>query len=144
MPSSLQIGGKGVRLCKAQQATDEGRRLALGGAELYPCDPMMATIWHYHQSRSRMIRDVCRNGKLLSSALENSFRLAEISLLICRISPIRLSIASREADDAPHVDWGVPYAGLRNVVKKLGMRDLMQKITKFQPVPDYDSAGNPR
>jgi hypothetical protein len=47
-------------------------------------------------------------------------------------------------DDAPHVDWGVPYAGLRNVIKKLGMRDLMQKITKFQPVPDYDSRGNAR
>ncbi len=47
-------------------------------------------------------------------------------------------------EDAPFVDWGVPYAGLRSVAKKLGLRDLLQKITKFQPVPDYDSPGNAR
>lgn len=46
-------------------------------------------------------------------------------------------------EDAKHVDLGVPYAALRGVVKKLGMRDLMQKITRFQPVPDYDSPDNP-
>jgi hypothetical protein len=50
--------------------------------------------------------------------------------------------ATISPEDAPHVDWGVPFAGLRNVVKKLGMRDLMQKITKFQPVPDYDTPDN--
>ncbi len=50
--------------------------------------------------------------------------------------------ATISTDDALHVDWGVPFAGLRTVVKKLGMRDLMQKITKFQPVPDYDSPTN--
>lgn len=55
-----------------------------------------------------------------------------------------LTRATISAADAPHVEWGVPYAGLRNVVKKLGMRDLMQKITRFQPVPDYDSPDNER
>lgn len=56
----------------------------------------------------------------------------------------KMTKAMISPEDAPHVDWGVPFAGLRNVVKKLGMRDLMQKITKFQPVPDYDSPDNPR
>ena len=59
-------------------------------------------------------------------------------------------------EDAPHVDWGaqisnVPAAlrpvvqneGVRTVLKTLGIRDLMQKITKTQPVPDYDSPNNP-
>lgn len=46
-------------------------------------------------------------------------------------------------DDVAHVAWGVPFAGLRTIVKKLGMRDLMQKITRFQPVPEYDSPDNP-
>ncbi|MEX0641418.1 MAG: hypothetical protein WD468_01890 [Pirellulales bacterium] len=52
-----------------------------------------------------------------------------------------LTRATMSADDARYVDWGVPYAGIRDVVKKLGMRDLMQKITRFQPVPDYESPG---
>lgn len=45
--------------------------------------------------------------------------------------------------ESAHVDWGAPHAGLRDVVKKLGMRDLMQKITRFQPVPQYDSPSDP-
>jgi hypothetical protein len=56
-------------------------------------------------------------------------------------APLRREALSPE--DAEHVDWGVPFAGLRGVVKKLGMRDLMQKITRFQPVPAYDSPDNP-
>jgi len=55
-----------------------------------------------------------------------------------------LTKATISADDAPHVDWGMPHAGLRSVVTKLGMRDLMQKVTKFQPVPEYDSPSNAR
>jgi len=47
-------------------------------------------------------------------------------------------------DDAQYVVRGVPFVGLRNIVKKLGMRDLMQKITKFQPVPEYDSPNDPK
>ena len=59
-------------------------------------------------------------------------------------------------EDAPHVDWGaqisnVPAAlrpvvqneGVRSVLKSLGIRDLIQKVTKTQPVPDYDSPDNP-
>lgn len=56
-------------------------------------------------------------------------------------APMTRATISKE--DAPHVDWGVPFAGLRSVVKALGMRDIMQKITRFQPVPDYDSPDNP-
>lgn len=48
------------------------------------------------------------------------------------------------AEDARHVDWGLPFASVRKLVKKLGVRDLVQKLTHFQPVPDYDSADNPK
>ena len=67
--------------------------------------------------------------------------------LVLQNVPVRkepMTRATISAEDAQHIDWGVPLAGLRNVVKKLGMRDLMQKITKFQPVPDYDSPDNPK
>jgi hypothetical protein len=59
-------------------------------------------------------------------------------------------------EDAPHVDWGaqisslpstlrplVQNEGVRNALKKLGIRDLVQKITKAQQAPDYDSPDNP-
>ena len=54
-----------------------------------------------------------------------------------------LTRATISAEDAPHVDWGVPFPTLRNMVKKLGMRDLMQRVTRFQPIPDYESPDNP-
>jgi carbamoyltransferase len=47
-------------------------------------------------------------------------------------------------DDANHVDWGMPFASLRKLAKTLGLRDLAQKVTHFQPVPDYRSADNPK
>jgi GDSL-like lipase/acylhydrolase family protein len=52
--------------------------------------------------------------------------------------------ATMSAEDAKYVVRGVPYVVLRNIVKKLGMRDLMQRVTKFQPVPEYDSPTDPK
>jgi GDSL-like Lipase/Acylhydrolase family len=42
-----------------------------------------------------------------------------------------------------HVDRGLPFRQLRNAVKALGLRDLAQRVTKFQPVPNYDAPTNP-
>jgi hypothetical protein len=50
--------------------------------------------------------------------------------------------ATISAEDAPYVDWGSPNATLRNMFKKLGMRDVMQKVTHFQPAPGYASPTN--
>ena len=47
-------------------------------------------------------------------------------------------------DDANHVDWGLPFANLRKLARTLGIRDLAQKVTNFQPVPDYRTADNPK
>lgn len=52
--------------------------------------------------------------------------------------------ATISAQDTAHVDWGVPHAGLRNIVKRLGVRDLVQKIVRFQPVPEYESKQDPK
>jgi hypothetical protein len=73
-----------------------------------------------------------------------SIERGELVLNHVPVPKVPLTRATISAADAPHVEWGVPYAGLRKVVKKLGMRDLMQKITRFQPVPDYDSPDNER
>ena len=47
-------------------------------------------------------------------------------------------------DESKHVDWGLPFAGLRKVARQLGLRDLAQKVTRFQPVPDYGTPDNPK
>jgi hypothetical protein len=55
-----------------------------------------------------------------------------------------LSKSDINGDDANHVDWGLPFANLRKLAKTLGLRDLAQKVTHFQPVPDYREADNPK
>jgi carbamoyltransferase len=48
------------------------------------------------------------------------------------------------AEESRHTDWGLPFAGLRKVARQLGLRDLAQKVTHFQPVPDYRTPDNPK
>ena len=48
------------------------------------------------------------------------------------------------AEESKHTDWGLPFAGLRKVARQLGLRDLAQKVTRFQPVPDYAAPDNPK
>lgn len=48
------------------------------------------------------------------------------------------------AEESRHTDWGLPFAGLRRVARQLGLRDLAQKVTHFQPVPDYRTPDNPK
>jgi hypothetical protein len=52
--------------------------------------------------------------------------------------------ATISAEDGQYVDRGSPHPRLRNVVRKLGMRDVAQKVTRFQPVPEYASTTNPK
>ena len=47
-------------------------------------------------------------------------------------------------EESKHTDWGLPFAGLRKVARQLGLRDLAQKVTHFQPVPDYRTHDNPK
>jgi len=52
--------------------------------------------------------------------------------------------ADLSSEEGAHVDWGVPYHSIRKILRTLGLRDLMQRVTHFQPVPDYGKADNPR
>jgi hypothetical protein len=79
--------------------------------------------------------------------------------LVLRHIPVPKRPWTRETippEDAPHVDWGaqissvpaplrplVQNEGVRTALKKLGIRDLVQKVAKIQQAPDYDSPDNP-
>jgi carbamoyltransferase len=84
------------------------------------------------------------NGKILIYA--KPYFTIEGGELVLHQVPVPKTIWTREtlpAEAAAHVYSGVPYEPIRDVIKKLGMRDLMQKVTRFQPVSDYDSPGTP-
>jgi carbamoyltransferase len=73
------------------------------------------------------------------------YTLDENRELVLHHVPVRKEPIPRESftpEESAHIYQGVRFAGIRNVVKKLGLRDLMQKVVKFQPLPDYDSPEN--
>jgi carbamoyltransferase len=41
------------------------------------------------------------------------------------------------------VDQGGRFSGLRKLVKSLGLKEVVQRLTGYQPVPDYDSNSSP-
>jgi carbamoyltransferase len=47
------------------------------------------------------------------------------------------------AFDTAAVDQGGRFLALRKVVNALGVRDMVQKMTQYQPLPHYDSPANP-
>jgi lysophospholipase L1-like esterase len=55
-----------------------------------------------------------------------------------------LTKSELDEDAARHIDSGLPFAGLRRFARTLGLRDLAQKVTHFQPVPDYRTPDNPK
>lgn len=46
-------------------------------------------------------------------------------------------------EERDNVDRGGRFALLRQVVNTLGVKDVVQKITRYQPVPEYDSPEQP-
>jgi carbamoyltransferase len=47
------------------------------------------------------------------------------------------------ADDAAKVDQGGRFLMLRKLAAALGVRETLQKLTRYQPLPHYDSASHP-
>jgi hypothetical protein len=43
------------------------------------------------------------------------------------------------ASEAGDIDQGGRYPLLREIVTKMGARDLLQRVTRYQPVPEYDN-----
>jgi hypothetical protein len=41
------------------------------------------------------------------------------------------------------VDYGGRYPALRKLIKTLGIKDVVQRLTAYQPVPDFDSRASP-
>nr|WP_091656855.1 GDSL-type esterase/lipase family protein [Massilia sp. PDC64] len=73
------------------------------------------------------------------------YRLENGTLQLCQVPPRREPYEEHELDaaQAAAVDQGGRFLMLRRMVNKLGMRDMVQHLTQYQPLPHYDSPANP-
>jgi carbamoyltransferase len=55
--------------------------------------------------------------------------------------PLRMEDVPPE--DLAHLDRGGDHALVRKVVNKLGVKDVVQTLTRYQPLPAYDRADHP-
>lgn len=59
------------------------------------------------------------------------------------VPPEPLSFEQLPEAERAHIDVGGRFAGLRKIANALGARDIIQKMTRYQPVPEYDDASDP-
>jgi len=73
------------------------------------------------------------------------FQLDNDGLRLCQVPPRREPYGEHELDagQAAAVDQGGRFLMLRKMVTKLGMREMVQHLTQYQPLPHYDSPANP-
>ena len=74
------------------------------------------------------------------------FELGAGDALTLRGTPV--PVEPLRAEDLPegdrsHVDQGGRFAALRSVANALGAREILQKVTAYQPVPEYDRSDDP-
>jgi len=73
------------------------------------------------------------------------YELENDELILKQCPPAKVPI---EENDLPNsekkrIDTGGRFQLLRKLVVKAGIKELAQKITKYQPIPEYNSATNP-
>ena len=73
------------------------------------------------------------------------YELDDGKLRLCHVPPRREPFDEQElsALDAAAVDHGGRFLALRRMVTALGARNVLQKVTRYQPLPHYDSAADP-
>lgn len=70
---------------------------------------------------------------------------AKEELRLGHMPPGREPIAPEDLPESErgHVDQGGRLQAVRAVVNALGLKDLVQRVTRYQPLPEYDSAETP-
>lgn len=73
------------------------------------------------------------------------FRLEGGELRLCGVPPRREPLDENElsAEQGAAVDQGGRFPLLRKMVTALGVREVVQKMSHYQPLPHYDSPGDP-
>jgi lysophospholipase L1-like esterase len=53
------------------------------------------------------------------------------------------AVAADELSAGVVIDLGGRFSGLRKLIKSLGLKEVVQRLTGYQPVPYYDSSSSP-
>lgn len=74
------------------------------------------------------------------------FEMADGDLVLGGVPPQKHSIekANLPPEELSRLDSGIRFPKIRKIAKKLGIRDTLQKITHFDPVPHYKDPQNPK
>jgi carbamoyltransferase len=73
------------------------------------------------------------------------FRIEGGELRLCQVPPRREPYEESELspEQGAAVDHGGRFVALRRMANALGVRDVAQKLTQYQPLPHYDSPSSP-
>ena len=71
------------------------------------------------------------------------YELVGGELAVRHVPPDPKPFKAEELPAEARQDTGGHFASLRWVVNTIGARDLAQKLTRYQPVPEYDDPANP-
>lgn len=74
------------------------------------------------------------------------YEIVDGELALRNVPPARKPLTEEELPEAERkrIDRGGRLQAVRELAGRLGLRELAQKVTRYQPVPEYDSAGNPQ
>lgn len=64
----------------------------------------------------------------------------ELVLRNTPVDPEPIEVSRLSEADRQRIDTGGRFEPLRKLVNKLGLKDIVQKVVHFQPVPEYDDA----
>jgi carbamoyltransferase len=59
------------------------------------------------------------------------------------VEPKPINVSDLPEGEKGAIDSGGPFELLRTIVKKLGLKEQVQKLIRFQPVPEYSSSRKP-
>lgn len=59
------------------------------------------------------------------------------------VHPQPIPVSQMDEEARAKIDTGGRHEGLRKFVRRLGMKDVVQKLVRFQPLPEYSRPSNP-
>jgi hypothetical protein len=83
-----------------------------------------------------------RSGKVLFQ--KPHFEICGGELLLQNVPVNAKHMRMEEVPDfeKDRIDTGGKFPGLRNLINKAGLKDVVQKIVKYQPLPEYKNNGS--
>jgi carbamoyltransferase len=67
----------------------------------------------------------------------------DLTLRNTPVNPQPIPVSELDEAERGKIDTGGRHEGLRKLVRRLGMKDLVQRLVRFQPFPEYSRSSKP-